>query len=131
MSYRFVDHTSEVEMELDAETEEGVFSDALLGLAELIGEGSEGEEVRRHLSLERSGRELLLVGWLDELVYLSETEDLVPEAVDQLTLSDDRLAAAVRFRRGNPRALVKGVTYHQLVFERAEGGIHARVVFDV
>ena len=62
-------------------------------------------------------RAVLLVEWLDELVFLAETEDLVPEDMVRIELSEDGLAATVRCRRGSPRHLVKAATYHRLAFE--------------
>ena len=47
-------------------------------------------------------RSALLVRWLDELVYLAETEDLVPEHAERIELGRDRLRASVRCCRGNP-----------------------------
>jgi SHS2 domain-containing protein len=67
---------------------------------------------------------------LDELLYLAETEGLVPESAD-LALSGFELSGLVRGRRGEPRPLVKAVTLHRLRF-RAENGIwRGRVVLDV
>ena len=71
------------------------------------------------------------MGWLEELVFLAETEDLVPEDVERIELSEHRLVATVRCHRGRPRHLVKGATYHRLAFERAAGGFRATVVLDV
>jgi SHS2 domain-containing protein len=76
-------------------------------------------------------RAALLAAWLDELVYLRETEDLVPDAVERLELDGNTLAASVRAHRGQPRHLVKGATYHDLAFESVGGGSSATVVLDV
>jgi len=76
-------------------------------------------------------RSALLVGWLDELVYLAETEDLVPEEAGRIELGKDGLRASVRCRRGNPRHMVKAATYHRLAFGPSEAGFCARVVLDV
>jgi len=76
VSYRWVEHTAELEMEIEAPTEEGVFVDALLALAELLGDDGRGACVRREIAIGGQERAALLVEWLDELVYIAETEDL-------------------------------------------------------
>ena len=38
MSYRWLEHTSELELHIDAATEEAVFEQALQALSELIGD---------------------------------------------------------------------------------------------
>jgi SHS2 domain-containing protein len=131
VSYRWAPHTAEVQLEIEAGSEEAVFVEALHALGELLADGAEGEAVRRAVALEGDERAALLVRWLDELVYLAESEDLVPEEVERIALSDRGLVASVRCRRGRPRHLVKGATYHRLAFERSDGGLHATVVLDV
>ena len=131
MAYRWVDHTAELELHVEAVTDEGVFEDALRALAELVGEGQRRDHVEYDVSLVAADRATLLAGWLDELVFRAEVEGLVPEAVERLELGDDRLAATIRGHRGEPRHLVKGVTYHRLAFDRDDDRVHACVVLDV
>jgi protein archease len=131
MSYRWVEHTAEVEMEIDAATEEAVFTDALHALGELLADGAGGDHVWREVAVGGHERAALLVEWLDELVYLVETEDLVPEDVGRIEFSDRGLVATVRCRRGSPRHVVKGATYHRLAFERSGPSFRATVVLDV
>jgi SHS2 domain-containing protein len=100
VSYRWVEHTAELEVEIEAPTEEGVFVDALLALAELLGHEGRGASVCREIGLGGRERAVLLVEWLDELVFMVETEDLVPEDIVRIALSDDGFVAAVRCRRG-------------------------------
>ena len=118
-------------MEIDAATEEAVFTDAVSALGELLADGAGGKPVWREVALDGHERAALLVGWLDELVFLAETEDLVPEAAGPIELSDGGLVATARCDRGSPRHLIKGATYHRLVFVRSGRGCRATVVLDV
>jgi protein archease len=131
VSYRWVEHTAELEMEIEAPTEEGVFVDALLAFAELLGGDGRGASVCREIAIRGRERAALLVEWLDELVYIAETEDLVPEDALRIELSTGGLVATVRCRRGSPRHLIKAATYHRLAFEPSGHGFRARVVLDV
>jgi SHS2 domain-containing protein len=140
VSYRWVDHTAEVELQLEGEDEEAIFAAALRALAELLGGATGGERCSRQLLVPADApsvgswsrdRALLLAAWLDELVFRAETEDLIPEDVERIDLAEDQLTATVRFRRGTPRHLVKGVTHHRLAFAPARGGFVATVVLDV
>jgi SHS2 domain-containing protein len=131
LSYRWAEHTAEVQMEIEATTEEAVFADALHALGELLADDGGGERVWREVAVDGRERGALLVGWLDELVFLAETEDLVPEEAERIEVSDRGLVATVRCRRGSPRHLVKGATYHRLRFERSDSRFRATVVLDV
>ena len=131
MSYRWVDHTAEVELHIDADSEDAVFEDALRALAELVRDGRGPDRVSYDIAVSAPDRATLLAGWLDELVFRAETDGLVPEAVERLQLGDSDLAATVRAHHGEPRHLVKGVTYHRLSFDREGDRVRAVVVLDV
>lgn len=136
MSYRWVDHTAELELEIEASTEEAVFAEALRALAELLLDEDPphpGAMVSFTVSLAGADRALLLADWLDELVFRAETEDLVPRELERLELGEDGLRATVLAVRASSRPLVKGVTHHRLAFERCGvgGGFRASLVLDV
>jgi SHS2 domain-containing protein len=129
--YRWVDHTSELELEIHGATEAAVFAQALRAFAELVGDGHAGDRAAREIACDGADRAVLLARWLDELEFLAETEDLVPDAIDQISIGDGGLRATVRVHRGRPRSIVKGVTYHRLSFERDRDGYRATVILDV
>lgn len=85
----------------------------------------------REIELEADDRAMPLVEWLNELVYLSEVEQFVPERITALKLREGKLRATVKGHRGKPRHLVKAVTLHRLELGQNNHGWHARVVLDV
>lgn len=129
--YRWIDHTAELELAIEAPSDAGVFADALAALGQLLGEEAGGEAARHEISASASDRPALLVEWLSELVFLAETEAFVPERVERLDLAVDRFRATVEGRRGNPPHLVKAVTYHRLDFRQQGDVWRATVVLDV
>ena len=129
--YRWVEHTAELELHIDASTEAAVFEEALRAFGELVDEGLAGDPLRCAVAIAAPDRGVLLVRWLEELVFRAETEGLVPEAVESLELTADGLVATLRGRRGDPRHLVKGVSLHRLVFQPTGEGFEAGVVLDV
>ena len=100
-------------------------------MAELLDDELRGQPVRSQVIVDASERGVMLLQWLDELVFLAESEALVPETVEDIELSARRLVATVSGHRGRPRTVVKGATYHRLMFDRAGRGFHATVVLDV
>jgi SHS2 domain-containing protein len=128
--YRWVEHTSEVELEIEAASERDVFADAVAAIAELLAIGGEGEETRT-VSATAGDRSALFAAFLDELAFLVEDEGFEPVRLESLELDSDSLLATVRGRLGQPPPLIKGVTYHRLAFEPAASGYRARAVLDV
>jgi SHS2 domain-containing protein len=129
--YRWVDHTAEVELHIETQTREEVFADAAAAFAELVSRNDEGERAEHEVTVEARDEAGLLVAWLEELVFLAETEDFVPERLERLELTEGRVTALVSGRRGGPAHLVKAVTYHGLEFAQQNGVWRAKVVLDV
>lgn len=152
MTYRWVDHTSEVELEIEAASEREVLEAAVRALAELQGidtTAARGERQgaaterrlaateRRHADTERrltahaTDRPALLAAWMEELVFLAESEGFVATEVLDLELDAGSVSGTVAGVLDEPPPLVKAVTYHRLAFEPAGGVYVARVILDV
>jgi SHS2 domain-containing protein len=129
--HRFGEHVGEVEIDLEAADEVGIFESALAAFAELVDADADGEPAREEIEIRGSDRALLLADWLSELVYLAEVNRFVPERVADCVLDRHRLRATVTGRRGHPRHLVKAVTLNGLALERKEGVWRGHVVLDV
>jgi SHS2 domain-containing protein len=132
-SHTWIEHTAELQLELHARSESGVFAQALAALRELLEDNGAGGEssAERTVEVEATDRAALLAEWLAELVFLAETEGLVPESTRDLVVAEDSVTAVVRGRLGEPRHIVKAVTYHDLELRRDRDGWRGNVVLDV
>jgi SHS2 domain-containing protein len=127
--YRWVDHTAELELEIDAASAEDVFREAAAALAELLGGGQPAGP--RPVAVEAGDRAAQLAAFVEELVFLAESESLVPDRVGYVELGTGWARAEVELARGEPPHLVKAVTYHRLAFERDGDRYRATAVLDV
>jgi SHS2 domain-containing protein len=127
--YEWADHTAEVELHIEADSEETIFRDAVRAYAELVGADCEPTE-RRSVIVAAHDRATLLAQWLEELIYLGEDGFTVIGA-SKLELGSNRVVAALEGCPKHARPLVKAVTYHRLEFGRKGGRWNARVVLDV
>jgi SHS2 domain-containing protein len=129
--YRWIEHTAEIELEIEDDSPEAVFTEALVAFGELLTEHRGGEPVSHAVELSAADHAALLADWLNELVYLADTDGFVPERVEALTLSVGKLDARIGGQRGVPRNPVKAVTYHDLELREIDGVWRARLVLDV
>jgi SHS2 domain-containing protein len=129
MTYGWAEHVGELELWVEAPDEAAVFAEALRALGELL--ASEGAPAHLVVTAAGDDRAALFAAWLEELVFVAETEGFVPEAVEDLVLEPGRVRARIAGRRGSPPHLVKAVTYHRLAFEPVDGGWRAAAVLDV
>ena len=131
MAYRWVEHTGELELEVEAPTPEDVFGEAFRAIREVLGGEAGASEESARIELSAPDRGALLADWLAELAFLAENGTLLPGRLGGLELGDGSLVATVHGRPGRAPHLVKAATYHRLAFEPLEGGWFARVVLDV
>ena len=133
-SHRWIEHTAELQLELHGRSEAAVFRQAVHALRELLEEEdgpAAGARVERPVEAEATDRGALLAEWMAELVFLAETEGLVPDDARDLVVGEDSVTAVVVGRTCEPRHLVKAVTYHDLELHRDRDGWRGNVVLDV
>ncbi len=124
-------HTADIELAIEADSPEQVFAQAATAFGELIGLDEQGEPARHDVTVEATDREALLVQWLEELIFLADTESFVPQLADGIRLETTSVRATLIGRRAPFEPLVKAATYHGLRFAQDEDNWHARVVLDV
>jgi len=140
MPFRAREHTADLGLEVWAATLDRLFVDAAVGLADAITDASalretEGVEV----TVEEPALDLLLVAWLEELLYRFETTGALARGGEARVVegtSGWRVEATLRGERFDAtrhplRVTVKAITYHALEVARDEQGWRARVIFDI
>jgi hypothetical protein len=131
--FRWIQRAGELELELESESEDGVFIDALEALRELLEEDTgAGMGGAAEYSVTAAGRERgeLLADWLRKLAALAEDDGFVPARIAAINIEDDGLTATVEGACGASAHLVGGVSEDGLLYEPAPEShrVHARVV---
>ncbi len=123
-----------------ADSAEGLFRELALGFSSLSRGGAEVRPLeRRRVSLSASDGESLLVNFLNELVFLLDTQGFLPAGLEgfvSLTGNACRLEAELPGETAVPGLrrdgmLVKAATYHGLKLERRDGLWRAEVTLDL
>jgi SHS2 domain-containing protein len=130
--YRFLEHTAELGLELEAGSLVELLEEAARAFAELVAPGACGVPASHSLQLANVDGQTLLVDWLNELVYLAETEAFVPQRLTRFERAAAGLLVEIAGFVDAPRPLVKAATYHDLELSESAAGIwRGRVIFDV
>ena len=133
-THEFLDHTSETVLRVRAPDLPGLFAEAARGLGEIErgGIAGTGERVEHEVSVESSDAAGLLADWLNEVIWISETGQFVPDSVEIRLRGDTALTATLAGERlaASP-SLVKAATRHALRLEREASGWSAEVTLDV
>ena len=132
-NFEEIEHTADWAYRVRGENLAQLFIQAALGLYSLVGmELASGSRIRREIQLKGLDRESLLVAWLNELLYLHESEGLGFEKIEIQHLDETSLHAQVI---GAPTQQwlkdIKAVTYHNLAIDKTESGLEVTLVLDV
>ena len=102
-----MEHTAELELEIESSSEPGVFAEALSALAELLDDADRDQtRASRRVAAEARDRPALLAAWLEELVFLAESEGFIAEELEEIELSPGALSSRISGRLGGPPPLV-------------------------
>ncbi len=138
MKFEFLDHTADAGLKIYGRDLSKLFHNAALGMYSIIlGENYQSrEEISHEVELSRRDRELLLVGFLQELHYLFETEGFVYSETEFEILEPRHLKARVFGEQLNEsqhsvQTEIKAVTLHLLEIEKRKGILEGKVLFDI
>ncbi len=131
--FQEIEHTADWAFRAHGRDLAQLFANAARGIFKLRGTaGSHEIGVARMVAVSAMDRESLLVNWLNELLYLQETQHETYSHFDILEISDTHLRARVHGRPYRPEGkLIKAVTFHDLQVRRDEDGWEASIVVDV
>lgn len=132
-----IDHTADIGVVVRAATPKDAFIAVAGAMLDYMVERDQVPEAQeRTLEITADCWEDLLVTWLEELLYLFESERFVPKRIELAELTPDRLQARLHGdtldpERDETKIGIKAVTYHQLKAEEMEEGFAVRVIFDI
>ncbi len=137
VEYRIIDHTADMGLEVYGKDLPDLFKNAALALFDLLIDAEDIKNgVEMEIEVEGGNPEELMVNWLSELLYLSQTKgNIFKEAyIDEV--SERYVKGRVKGERFNPESHrfkleIKGVTYHMLEVRKKGNRWLARIIFDI
>jgi len=134
--FEIINHTADVGIIAYGADMNETFANAAKALFSLITELDDVEEaIHRDIELTAPDQESLLVGWLNELIYLFDAENIIFKRFDVTQLSQTHLKARsyghkVDSSKHKLKTGVKAATYHMLKIDKSNGG-KVQVLFDI
>ena len=89
MSYEVLEHTADVKFRAVGDSLETAFSEAVKAFGGITGGEPEGGEVRHSIEVESENLNALLFDFLDRLIYLQDTENVVVCQVKEIEITDE------------------------------------------
>jgi SHS2 domain-containing protein len=135
--FEIIDHTADIGIVAYGADIKQVFANAALGLFNLMADlDNLKEDVEREIELSAEDVEVLLVEWLNELIYISEVEHIIFKRFEINELSNTQLKATCfgeKIKPGQHRLKreIKAATYHMLRLNKEDGSYKVQIIFDI
>lgn len=133
-SHEIMDHASEVRLRVRAASMAELLAEAGRALAEVqLGESAGAPAPKwRDVKVSASDRAALLAEWLNELIFLGDTEAWVAVQFEVGRATDtSAMVRASGMALDRAPGLVKAATLHGLRVDEIPGGLEAEVILDV
>jgi len=137
VTYRYLPHTADIRVAIEACSLEELFHDGLAIARQLfVGQSPVERRTENMVQLDAIDVEELFLRFLRDLLYRYETSGFIPAGVTAEHLDATHFAGRLvgeRFdrTRHQPEPEVKAVTRHGLVVRKTDEGWYAEVLFDV
>ncbi len=136
-TYELIEHTADIGIRVKGSDLKELFRNAAAAMFDIIAEKKEPEikkQAEIKIKQKADNLEELFVNWLNELLSLSATKELIFSGfqinkVDKNTLQAVAMGEDIKNYKVNTE--IKAATYHELKLEKSSGGWQAEVIFDV
>ncbi|HLC37266.1 MAG TPA: archease [Candidatus Nanoarchaeia archaeon] len=138
MKFKFLEHTADAKMQAFGATLEEAFSNAALGMFNVMVDTSKIKQVKKHLfTIKSENEESLLYDFLEHLLFLIDSEDFLLSEVLELTIIRNKVLTLVARVIGDNHtnqevhSYIKAVTYSEMFIKKEKGKYVIQVVFDI
>jgi len=137
LPYEVFEHTADIGIHAYGNTLAELFLHAAQGMESLM---VAPEQVRivtsRKITVEGHDNVSLLIAWLNELIFLFDTEyllfrDFVIENISETHLSAQASGEVYDVRRHDLSSAIKAVTWHEASVIHNSDGYKTRIIFDI
>ncbi|HIH23715.1 TPA: archease [Candidatus Woesearchaeota archaeon] len=136
--YELLDHTADAKFRAFGLTKEEAFANALRGMVAIVTPPEAlGTEAVFHISVRAGRLESLLFDFIDEILFLYDTEKFLPSIAEALTIveRDGKFVLDATLRGECPTKIsgnLKAVTYSDMICaEQPDGTWLVQVVIDI
>ncbi len=135
--YEVFEHTADIGLHAYGLTTSQLFCNAAAGMESLMVSPAQIEEkISREVAVEGHDPVALLISWLNELIFLFDTEYLLLKRFEISKITDLSLRATVsgepyNAARHDLGSAIKAATWHEAEIRSDATGYRARIIFDI
>jgi len=135
MKFKFLKHTADVKFQAFGKTLEKSFENSALALQKtIVNDLKIKPKIKKKIKVSGRDNESLLYNFLEEFLFLLDSEDFILSKINKIKISDRKLEAEVlgdkasNYDFSNP---IKAVTYNQMFVKKQKNKFICQIVLDV
>ncbi len=136
MKYKFLEHTADAKFQAYGKNLEEAFSNAALAMFSVMCETEKIEpKIEKEIKAEADNKESLLYNFLEELLFLLDSETFFLHEIKNIEIQDNKLTATVtgdtKLDKYELHGEVKAVTYNEMFIKQEKDKTTVQVVVDL
>lgn len=157
MSYKFLEHTADIKIEVKSRTLEEAFISSAAALKEVVsGDIKAKSKIEKKIEIEAKDRERLLYEFLEHFLFLLDAEDFLFSSIKSLNISQEKMKQHSKIKSKSSNILnkssnfklkatilgdnasnytfsnnVKAITYNDMIIKQNNNSFLIQFVLDV
>src|SRR3989339_494093 len=136
MKYKFLQHTADMKFQAFGKSLEEAFSNAVYALKEVITKDKIKPLVKRTINVKGKDNENLLYNFLEEFLFLLDSENFMISEVDKIIINLEKLELTAVIYGDNIKKYsaitdIKAITYNDMFIKQEKGKFIVQAVVDV
>jgi len=134
MKFKFLEHTADVKFQAFGNSLEEVFENSALAMFNSMYDGKVKKKITKRIKIEGKDNESLLYNFLEELLFLFDSEGFFLSEIKSLKIKEGNLEAEIVGDKDENYEIhidVKAITYNEMFVKQEEKKWVSQVVLDV
>ncbi|MDP2939700.1 MAG: archease [Candidatus Omnitrophota bacterium] len=140
MKYKFLKHTADAKFQAFGKDLEESFSNAAIAMFEIIIKTKNIEKnITKKIEVKAENKENLLYKWLEELLFLLDTEFFVLNSIKNMKIKKEgkkyilksEITGDTYKEKYERHGAVKAVTYEEMFIKELKGKVTVQVILDI
>ncbi len=130
--FKILPHTADTKIRVFGNTKQELFLNAIKGMTAILKSSGKGKSVHRKIEVESLDLNALLIDFLNEVLYLSETNREVYNGIKFKHFSDNQLQGELAGNKIESFGEdIKAVTYHDVEIKKKNNIYQVDILFDI
>ncbi len=136
--FKFLEHTADQKFQAYGKNLEEAFANAMLAVTKTMTDDTVKPKLTRKIEVEANKKEALLYEWLEQAIYLVDTEGFLISEISAIMIEeldgDYRLKAVVKGDFANNYEIkthIKAMTYSEMHIKERKDNVEIQAVLDI